>query len=94
MLALSALEQRVSLLFIGDGLEHLLKNQDLSLAGRRPYTDTFKAYAWYDIEHCYIAETALIERAIELKDLNIPVEVLDRGAIQAQISQHDCIFNF
>ena len=76
---------------IGDGVLHLLKEQQPAAILQRHYAPTFKMLELYDIEEVYVCADSLAERGVTVDDLLIPVESLPRQELArrwAQCSTH------
>ena len=83
---------KVSLFFIGDGIYHLLPNQQPDKILARDYIVTFGVLELYDIEQCYICENDMIN----LPEGNrvIPVITLDQNTFSLKLHQSDHILTF
>jgi len=93
-LALSALEQTISLLFMQSGIYLLLKNQDLSLASRKQFIDTFKALEWYDINDIYIDEDSLLKQPSSLEALTISPRIIPHRQLESFYNSFDIILRY
>ena len=76
LLATSAYTDELAAFFMDDGVYQLIKNQQPEKIQAKDYTAMFKLCGLYDIEHIYVAETALSERNIDPSQLLMPVTVL------------------
>lgn len=90
----AAFDQDVSILFEGDGVFELLKNQDTKGLGSKNFSPTFRALEMYDIEKLYVEETSLQDRGLSRDDLLVPVEVLTANSVRELITNQDVILSF
>ncbi|MCO6523407.1 MAG: sulfurtransferase complex subunit TusC [Candidatus Schmidhempelia sp.] len=90
-LALSAYNQ-VSLFFMGDGVFHLLKNQQPERILMRNYIATFGLLELYDIEYCYALSQDIACR--QITDTNINVKLIDDFTWRELLNQQDAIIQF
>ncbi|MDX3775128.1 sulfurtransferase complex subunit TusC [Chromatiaceae bacterium AAb-1] len=72
ILALAAVEHKVTVLFTGDAIYQLLPADTAASLLLKPYNRGFKLFGLYDIEQVYVCQQSMIER-------NIPVNVLPAG---------------
>jgi len=89
----AAFEQKVSLLFVHDGVFQLKSDQQLAASGLRHYTKTFKALEDFGVEHIYVHEPSLLARGLVESDLIIPVKTLNRQAVSQVLNQQARVFN-
>ncbi|MED5523758.1 sulfurtransferase complex subunit TusC [Gallaecimonas pentaromativorans] len=94
VLAASAYEAPLSLIFTGDALWQLVKGQDPLQAGSKDYLSTFKALALYDIDAVYVSQKDLAARQLTQDDLSIEVSELDDQEIRELLATQDCIYRF
>lgn len=87
LLACSALSDELCALFIGDGVYQLLAGQQPAAILARDHASTFKMLELYDIEAVYVCADSLAERGLAETDLLIPVRVLPRAELHAQLAQ-------
>lgn len=76
LLATSVYTDELAAFFMDDGVYQLIKNQQPEKILTKDHTAMFKLCDLYDIEHIYVAETALSERNIAPSQLLMPVTVL------------------
>lgn len=69
ILAFGAYEQQVGILFIGDGVYHLLPTVQSEKAGLKSITKLLSALALYDIDQIFVCQQSLIERGITADEL-------------------------
>ena len=76
-------EQRVSALFLDDGVYQLL-----ALAHRQAKV---KALPAYDVRSLYVAERSLAERRMAIGDIALPVQGADAGKVRELLATHDVV---
>jgi len=92
-LALSTFEQNVQLLFLGDGIFQLLKNQQPNFIYRKDFIATFKALAMYDVADVYVDAASLNARRISKNDLVIDVMLVSAEDIVEIMDAVDVVLN-
>jgi len=65
----AAFDQKVSLVFVDDGVYQLKKNQNTDAIGMKNFSPTYNALGDYDINKIYIEAESLTERGLKLEDL-------------------------
>ncbi len=90
----ASFEQEVSLIFVDEGILHLLPNQHSELVGSKDYIATFKALPLYDVEDLFVCQTSLEQLEIPASHLNLAPEILDTRAIANKLSQADEVLVF
>jgi len=93
-MAAAAFDQRVALLFLGDGVTQLLRAQDAAAIGQKTFEKQLGALPLYDINTIYADQAALEQRHFGADDLSLPAELLDLDAIIALIAGSDITLNF
>lgn len=93
ILIMAAYEQDLSVVFIGDGVYAIKKNQDTAGIGIKGFAKTFMALDGYDVEKLYVDRVSLEERGLSEEDLLVDVEVLDSSAIGALMNGQDVIIH-
>lgn len=94
LLAAAAFEQDVSVLFVGDGLYLLLKNQQPGAIEQKNFTASFGLFNLYGINQIYAAETDLVERRLTPDQLALAVTVLSREELTSLLRSQDQILSF
>lgn len=92
-LAASVYEQDMKLLFLGDGVYQLLRDQDGARIGEKTLGNAMEALEHYGIEKPLVEAAALTERNLRAENLVIPAEALDSAGIRDLIGQSDVVFN-
>ena len=90
----SAFGVNLSLLFIGDGIFQLKKNQQPEHINAKHFTAIFTALDLYDIKQIYATASGLDSRCISAVDLCIPVNIISATALTKLIHQQDVVLNF
>lgn len=93
ILIMAAYEQDLSVVFIGDGVYAIKKNQDTAGIGIKGFAKTFMALDGYDVEKLYVDRVSLDERGLSEEDLLVDVEVLDSSEIGALMNGQDVIIH-
>lgn len=94
LLAASQFEYEISVLFLGDGILHLTKNQNGKIINNKNFWKTLLALPLYDIHHIYTDNNALSDRGLINTSLILELKQLDQKEISFLIHQQDIIFNF
>jgi tRNA 2-thiouridine synthesizing protein C len=89
-LAMSDINQ-VSVFFIGDGVFHLLPDQNPQQILMRDYIATFNMLELYDIDDVYVCEDSLKIRNINKMTRNIPSKMITTQAIAQLLTIQDVI---
>lgn len=93
-LAAGVFDQNISLLFLGEGLWQLKKNQQSDAIGMKNLGKSLSALPLYDIDNIYVEHASLIALGLSQADLLMDVEALDESGIAALLAKADVIFNF
>ena len=94
LLTLTAFEQSITLLFMGDGALHLLSEQNAAGSGMRDISKALSSLELYDVNKIFIEEAALQNRKLENEELVISLETLSLPEIAVSIEKADQVFNF
>jgi len=89
-----AYEQDISVVFVGDGVFSLKKNQDTAELGIKGFVKTYRTLEGYDIEKIYVDKKSMQERGLKEEDLIIDVELLESHEINALIKEQDALYPF
>lgn len=87
-LVAAAFGQRVGLLFQGDGVYALLKDQQAGALGQKGTHPQMAMLEMYDIDTLWVSETALAERELSADDLMLPVAPLNAEAVAELFARH------
>jgi tRNA 2-thiouridine synthesizing protein C len=93
VLVAGVFDQRVSVLFKGDGVWQLVDGQDGAGLERRTVANVARALPQYDVTDLYACAASLEQRGLAAGDLVLDVQVLDLSAQQALIARHDAVVN-
>ena len=93
-LAISIFEQKLSILFFGDGVLQLLKDQQSLALNMKNHGNVISAFPLYDINDIYIDQRALSVRKITEHDLLLTGKILSTEKIANLIDQYDVVLNF
>ena len=91
VLAITAFEQRVSLLFIGNGILQLLEKQSTVRMFRKNFTLIFKAANLYGVDAIYVDSTALSRWEIKPEDLMVKTTQITPAEIKVLAKSFDFI---
>ncbi len=94
VLAASAYEQDIGILFIGDGVFQLKKSQNATALEVKNIGSILPVLPLYDIEKFYIQSSALLARGLTEKDLVLPVQSLKDDEIAELMNQQDVLLSF
>ncbi len=87
-------EQPVSLLFLDDGILQLLRDQQGAAIEQKNLAANLGALPLYDIDRLYVAEASLQQHGLSDDQLILPVQTLNREAVQQLIRDHDLVLTF
>jgi tRNA 2-thiouridine synthesizing protein C len=93
ILIMAAYEQDLTVVFIGDGVFALKKNQETAGIGIKGFSKTFMALDGYDVEKLYVDKQSLDERGLTEDDLVVDVEVMDASEIGQLMTEQDVIIH-
>ena len=94
VLTAAAYEQNISLLFLGDGVFQLLKNQDSQDISLKNQLSALEVLPLYDIENLYVIKEDLAERALNEDSLGLPVKLISREESKILMNEQDHILGF
>ena len=83
-----------SVLFIGDGVYQLLKDQKPEPLGVKNYALGFSALPDYDVKLIYCSKSQLQLLNVNASELIIPVNQLTDHEVNQLITQHDKVLSF
>lgn len=90
----AALGQRVSLLFLGDGIDALVKGQQKGPLGQKGTHPTLDMLAMYDIDNVLVDADSLVVRGVSSEELQIPATLVEASELPSLFATHSTIFNF
>lgn len=89
----AAFDQRVLLVFEGDGVFALLDNQCADAIGLKNITPVLRALDIYDIKDIVVEEESMASRGINVEQLLGLAEALPRCEISVRMNVADHVFN-
>ncbi|WP_163930993.1 sulfurtransferase complex subunit TusC [Paraferrimonas sp. SM1919] len=87
-------EQQVTLIFIEDGVYHILPAQTPESIGQKDYLASLKALPFYDIEDIYVCQQSANARSITVDDTQLDVEFVDNMQMQQCLRAADQVVVF
>ncbi|MEQ9877980.1 sulfurtransferase complex subunit TusC [Pectobacterium aroidearum] len=95
LLAMSALTEEIGVFFVGDGVLQLLPQQQPDQILMRNYIATFGVLPLYDIDSCYLCETSVRQRGLNIDtDWVLDVELLALEAWRSKLGSYHSILSF
>ena len=95
ILAASAYDQQLSLMFMDDGVFQLLKNQSSNEINQKSFAAILPALSLYEINKIYVHKESLEKRQITINELVLDsVQLIDSGAISSLLAQQDQLLSF
>lgn len=89
----AAFDQKVSLVFLDDGVYQLKKNQHTTALAMKNFCKTFRALEDYEIDKIYVEKESLLSRGLTAQDLIISVEILSAERLSSVMAQQDVIIS-
>lgn len=93
ILITAAFDQKVSLLFLDDGVFQLKKGQQAEKQGLKNTASIFNALEIYDVNEIYMEVESLKERGLKSSDLSLSVDMFYRKDINQLIQNYDIIIS-
>lgn len=93
-LAMAAFEQPVNILFLGDGVLHLLPDQDGSVLGVATISKLLASLPLYDIDSVYVDAEAAAKYHIAAADSSLERQFLSRARVRDLLSSNDHLLGF
>lgn len=95
-LVAASFEVDLKLLFVGDGVQHIMKpSLDKLMSKNMPsYTKTFRALADFEIDQCYVLDESLKNLGLAETDLSLQVEKVAVTEMQLLLRSASQVFNF
>ena len=95
VLASSAYDQQLSLLFMDDGVFQLLKNQASTEIAQKSFSSLLPVLPLYEINSIYVHYESLEKRQITINELVLDsVQIIDSTAICSLLAQQDQLLSF
>ena len=93
-LSSATFDQEVALLFMGDGVLHLLPEQDSSAIGVRNIAKLIASFPLYELDNLYADEAALRQYGLSLQQLPRKLQGVDDEAMHQLLCQYDHCLGF
>jgi len=90
----AAFDQRVIMLFEGDGVYGLLNTQQPDSIGMKNVAPVLSALSIYDINDVFVEKESMDERSLGLDQLVIDVTISPRDELKQQMEAADQLFSF
>ena len=87
-------EEEIGVFFIDDGVLNLLDGQNPELLLQKDFIRTFKLLDLYDIEQRFVCATSLDQYNLQIEQLIISAEKIDRTLLINKLSQAEKVFTF
>ncbi len=94
LLTAAAFEQKLTLLFMGDGVLHLLSEQNATGIGMKNISKALPSLELYEVNQVFLEKDAITNRNIQNEKLVMPIAALSLNQIAESIENADQIFNF
>jgi tRNA 2-thiouridine synthesizing protein C len=94
VLATSAYEQDLSVVFIDDGVFQLTSGQNTDAIEQKNISRVLNAFPIYDITQLFVCASSLQARGIEHADIQDGITSLDHNALQQLCKQQDHLLSF
>ena len=87
-------DQRVGVLFMGNGVLQLLPEQDSVALGVRNIAKLIASFPLYDVNNIYVDEAALKQHGLQENELSLQSEFLNQSAMRDLLQRYDHIVGF
>lgn len=87
-------EEEIGVFFIDDGVLNLLDGQNPELLLQKDFIRTFKLLDLYDIEQRFVCANSLDQYNLQIEQLIISAEKIDRTSLINKLSQAEKVFTF
>ncbi|PMP06091.1 sulfurtransferase TusC [Vibrio breoganii] len=94
ILATSAYSENLQLVFVGDGVSQLLKQQQPQSILSRDYISAFRLLDLYEVEEVYVCSESLSELGFTQQELFLDAELLDSEGIAHKLAASDVVLRF
>lgn len=92
VLAAASFGQQVSVFFIDDGVFQLVK-QSPSEIEQKPFSKTFGAFEFYDVDKVYVCSDSLERRGLSDTELIVDVQRIDPTTLNSLLNQHHTVLS-
>lgn len=86
-------EQRISVLFIEDGVWQLAASQSTERSGLKNLSQQWRVLPEYDVDAIFVCARSLSQRRLKAAALSLPVTPLTLEQQQALIAAQDVVLN-
>lgn len=93
-LACAAFEQKVSVLFINDGVFQLVNNQNTKNIQSKNHSASIAALGLYGVEHCFYDAHSAGLRGLGAEKLLADAKAINAQEIKRCITEHDFVFHY
>lgn len=93
-MATAAFDQKVAMLFLGDGVLQLLNAQDGAAIGQKSHDKQLGALPLYDVDALYVDAQSLHMHGVNSADLVLPAQLLTDAEIANLFASHDIVLGF
>lgn len=87
-------EEDIGVFFIDDGVLNLLDGQNPELLLQKDFIRTFRLLDLYDIEQRFVCTDSLDQYNLQIEQLIISAEKIDRTSLIYKLSQAEKVFTF
>jgi tRNA 2-thiouridine synthesizing protein C len=94
VLAAAAFDQKICVLFSGDGVLQLVPDQASESLGTRSMGRLLSSLPLYDVAEVYVDAEAARRYQLDLKLAPVPAVALARAALQQLVRTHDHVLGF
>lgn len=89
--AAGAIFNKVSVLFYGDGIFQLLKNQNTTTLQMSALGPQLASLPFYDVTSIYVQANDLTMRGLQMADLILPVTLITDADIKQLVTEYECV---
>ena len=82
---------QMSLLFRGEGVWGLVKDQNAAALGRRTFSKVLGALPTYDVDRIYVCEDSLQRAGLDVSQFAVNTEIINSAAQAALIGAQDAV---
>ena len=87
-------EEEIGIFFVDDGVLNLLDGQNPELLLQKDFIRTFKLLDLYDIEQRFVCADSLDQYNLQVEQLIISAEKINRTSLINKLSQAEKVFTF
>lgn len=94
VLMASAFGQKITLVFLEDGVFQLKQQQDPSAIEMKNFSKTFAALELYGVDSVYVEQRSMEKRGLTLDHLLIPAKIIQPSELSVLLEEQDQILSF